>query len=120
MPFDGEVLKLAPRGKRGNGIYIKVRYRRSGLIAYFLHLSKLEKGINTGRRLKARDKIGEVGNTGRSFAPHLHYQIETAGKKVLDPYYIHGSTRGTISQSARKSFEETVLEYDQAMGVKQL
>ena len=46
------------------------------------HLSKIL--VRRGQRIKRGEKIGEVGNTGISTAPHLHYEVLLHGKH-LDP-----------------------------------
>ncbi len=54
----------------------------------FGHLSKIQ--VSKGSRVGRGQKIGEVGNTGRSTAPHLHYEVRKDGKPV-DPvdYLFH-------------------------------
>ena len=42
--------------------------------------------------LKKGDVISTSGNTGHSFAPHLHYQLVDAGGKLLDPFESVGSS----------------------------
>ena len=32
-------------------------------------------GVRKGDRVKYREKIGEMGSSGRSTAPHLHYEV---------------------------------------------
>jgi murein DD-endopeptidase MepM/ murein hydrolase activator NlpD len=50
------------------------------------HLNKYV--VRNGQSIKRGQKIGEVGNTGLSTAPHLHYEVRFNGKP-LDPrlYY---------------------------------
>ena len=50
------------------------------------HLSK--RNVKIGDKVFRGQKIGEVGNTGRSTAPHLHYEVQF-NKKAVDPssYY---------------------------------
>lgn len=44
---------------------------------YYAHLQELAPGMHMGRRLRAGDVIGKVGNTGDAAAtiPHLHFAI---------------------------------------------
>jgi len=44
------------------------------------HLQKIY--VRLGQYVKRGDKIGEVGNTGISTAPHLHYEVHYKDKPV--------------------------------------
>jgi murein DD-endopeptidase MepM/ murein hydrolase activator NlpD len=46
----------------------------------YAHLSKII--VNKGQHVKRWQPIGEVGSTGRSKGPHLHYEVITQGKPV--------------------------------------
>jgi murein DD-endopeptidase MepM/ murein hydrolase activator NlpD len=54
----------------------------SGLETRYAHASKLL--VKTGERVRKGQVIAEVGSTGRSTGPHLHYEIRLAGNP-LDP-----------------------------------
>jgi len=54
----------------------------SGLETRYAHASKLF--VKAGDRVEKGQKIAEVGSTGRSTGPHLHYEIRLAGNP-LDP-----------------------------------
>ena len=43
--------------------------------------------VHYGDSVKQGDLIGLVGSTGRSTAPHLHYEITKAGKQVAPQQY---------------------------------
>lgn len=45
----------------------------AGLWAGYCHLSEVK--VRVGQRIKKGDVVGLSGNTGRSTAPHLHFQI---------------------------------------------
>ena len=40
--------------------------------------------IKTGQKIKFHQKIGNLGNTGRSTGAHLHYEVVFRGK-TLNP-----------------------------------
>jgi murein DD-endopeptidase MepM/ murein hydrolase activator NlpD len=44
-----------------------------GYTTRYAHLSKIS--VVEGQKLKRGDKVGELGNTGKSVGPHLHYEI---------------------------------------------
>lgn len=54
----------------------------SGLETRYAHASKLL--VRAGDRVEKGQKIAEVGSTGRSTGPHLHYEIRLDGNP-LDP-----------------------------------
>lgn len=68
--LDGTVLETGYNSTYGNYIYIK---HHSGYKTLYAHLS----AINTkkGRFVYTNTKIGEVGSTGLSTGPHLHFSI---------------------------------------------
>ncbi len=78
-----------------------------------LHLDKVY--VKPGQRFGAGMHIADVGNTGRSFAPHLHYQLERVGlgrKGVIDPFKHHGSVKTRIPQRDEESFRKVVADFD--------
>ena len=71
----------------------------------FLHLSEIAKGIGVGTQISQGQIIGATGNTGHSFAPHLHYQMMSAGDKVIDPFDNHLTYRSALPAEERAGFE---------------
>ena len=80
---NGRVRKSKYWGSFGN--YIEVEHG-NGYVTAYAHLSSRE--VQEGEKVYRGQKIGEVGNTGRSTAPHLHYEIKYHNKSI-DPsqYY---------------------------------
>ena len=60
-----------------------------GYISIYAHMSKIE--VRRGNKVKRGDLIGYVGNTGRSVAPHLHYEIVKDGRKINPINFYTGS-----------------------------
>ena len=57
-----------------------------GYMTRYAHLSKIR--VRLGQRVARGDIIGEVGSTGRSTAPHLHYEVHYKGKLANPIHYI--------------------------------
>jgi murein DD-endopeptidase MepM/ murein hydrolase activator NlpD len=69
-PADGVVVLVATRGGYGNIIVIDHGYQT---MTRYGHLDGFN--VRPGQRVKRGDVIGFSGNTGRSTAPHLHYEV---------------------------------------------
>jgi murein DD-endopeptidase len=86
----------------GNGTCLEVRFG-DGTMAKYLHLSAIT--ARPGQRIKAGDKVALTGNTGRSTAPHLHYQLER-GRRTIDPLDYHGTFRRRLGAEDRAAFAQ--------------
>jgi len=91
-----------------NGNCVEVRWA-DGTTAKFLHLS--ETSVKPGQRVGAGATVGKSGNTGHSTAPHLHYELEKAGR-TLDPIDVHGTRRRTLPQADAQRFAQEVTRLD--------
>ena len=74
---DGLVVSSRYNGTFGN--YIEISHG-NGYKTVYGHLHK--RNVSTGTYVVRGQKIGEVGNTGRSTAPHLHYEVKLNNKRV--------------------------------------
>lgn len=63
-----------------------------GLVTRYAHLSRYN--VSKGQRVQRGEVIGYVGNTGRSTAPHLHYEVHKDGKAVNPMQYIFSESNG--------------------------
>jgi murein DD-endopeptidase MepM/ murein hydrolase activator NlpD len=68
---DGRVIRVI-RSNRGYGNEIIVDHG-FGYMTRYAHLSAFK--VKRGQRVKRGQIIGLVGNTGKSTAPHLHYEV---------------------------------------------
>jgi murein DD-endopeptidase len=85
--------------------------------ALFLHLSELPKSLTVGSHVSRGEVIARSGNTGHSFAPHLHYQLESADGRVLDPFREHETRRVALPESDRPAFDTSVANARAQLGV---
>ena len=76
---DGIIVKSKYFGSFGN--YIEIDHQ-NGYRTSYGHLSK--RNVKVGERVYRGQEIGTLGNTGRSTAPHLHYEVKYKRKRI-DP-----------------------------------
>lgn len=77
---DGVVLEVKRSGK-GPGNIVEIGHD-GGYRTLYAHLQDIV--VRKGERVKAGRKIADVGMSGNSFAPHLHYEVHR-DSLVLDP-----------------------------------
>ena len=82
-PADGIVIFSGNKG--GLGKLVTIDHGR-GIITRYAHLKKSL--LKRGSHVQRGDKIALVGNTGRSTAPHLHYEVHLNGIPVNPAKYI--------------------------------
>lgn len=69
-------------GRYGNYIVIE---HSNGTKTIYAHLNTVD--VSVGDNVSQGEKIGGLGNTGRSSGPHLHFEIENAsGSKMRPPF----------------------------------
>ncbi|MBI9076877.1 MAG: M23 family metallopeptidase [Desulfatibacillum sp.] len=57
-----------------------------GIVTRYAHLNAFQ--VKKGDMVKRGEKVGEVGNTGRSTGPHLHYEVHLNGVPMNPQRYI--------------------------------
>ena len=80
---DGTVLRSGWAGEYGKAIEIQHGDRYTTLYG---HLE--ETLVAEGQTVRRGDRVGLVGSTGRSTAPHLHYEVHVDGRAVNPLEYI--------------------------------
>lgn len=68
---NGKVVKVE-KSRRGYGNHVVIDHGY-GYKTLYAHMSKFN--VRKGQNIKRGEVIGYVGNTGRSVAPHLHYEV---------------------------------------------
>jgi len=84
---DGVIIRADQRSS-GYGKHIRIDHG-FGYISLYAHMSKYN--VRKGQKVKRGDLIGFVGNTGRSQAPHLHYEIHKNGTKINPINFYYGN-----------------------------
>ena len=82
-PADGLVVFASREGNYGKMIAINHGYN---MLTRYGHLNKFR--VKKGDRVKRGQIIGEVGKSGRSTGPHLHYEVLLKGVPVNPLRYI--------------------------------
>jgi murein DD-endopeptidase MepM/ murein hydrolase activator NlpD len=82
------IVKKADAKVSGFGNHIEINHGY-GYLTLYAHLSKYK--VKAGQKVKRGDIIGYVGSTGRSEAPHLHYEVHKNGEVVNPLNFYYGS-----------------------------
>jgi len=86
-PADGTVIFVGVKGGYGNAVTID---HGRGIATHYGHLDAFN--VRVGQQVRRGSVIGFVGSTGRSTAPHLHYEVWLNGSNqnpllyILDEY----------------------------------
>jgi murein DD-endopeptidase MepM/ murein hydrolase activator NlpD len=82
------VVDRADNQSSGYGNHIRIDHGY-GYVSLYAHLYKYE--VRANQRVKRGDLIGFVGSTGRSEAPHLHYEVFKDGERINPINFYYGS-----------------------------
>ena len=79
---DGEITRSGWEDTYGNIVEIT---HAEGFMTRYAHIST--RLVKEGQHVKRGDRIAEVGSTGRSTGPHLHYEVFHQGR-VINPLQV--------------------------------
>lgn len=93
----------------GYGHYVEIDHG-NGYITRYSHLEEFD--VRTGQKIEKGQRLGTVGSTGGSIAPHLHYEVIKNGVN-LDPvkFFMEGisstqyETLVTLSKKQNQSLD---------------
>ena len=80
---DGVVTRAGWNGGYGRVVYIKHPF---GIETRYAHLARIR--VKKGQSVSRGQKIGDMGNSGRSTGTHLHYEVRVGGKAVNPMIFI--------------------------------
>lgn len=99
---NGTVTRATRSASYGNVVYIDHGY---GYETRYAHMKELK--TRKGKKVKRGEIIGLVGNTGRSVAPHLHYEVRY-NDRTVNPmgFYFGNLTPKEFSAMQKASMQE--------------
>jgi murein DD-endopeptidase MepM/ murein hydrolase activator NlpD len=89
---DGTVIFASRQGGYGNVVYID---HGGGIVTRYGHMRRIETKL--GATVSAGELIGQVGSTGRTTGPHLHFEVRLSGRDV------NPNTALTVAEIMRES-----------------
>jgi murein DD-endopeptidase MepM/ murein hydrolase activator NlpD len=101
---DGTVTYAGRKGANGNLVVLR---HANGYVTLYAHLHDIH--VDAGERISKKTIVGEVGNTGRSTGPHLHFGMKQNGRYV-DPMEIEAKRADPLDSDERTHFKKQVVE----------
>ena len=84
-PTAGVVVHAGSGGKAAGwaGNYVVIKHA-DGTQTLYAHMSSIS--VQSGAKVTGGTRLGQVGQTGRAFGPHLHFEVYPAGAEPGDVY----------------------------------
>lgn len=71
---DGTVSRLWPSSEGDAGVWVALTHA-GGIVTRYMHLSRIQPGLQLGQAVRKGQVIGLSGHTGNSATPHLHFDL---------------------------------------------
>jgi murein DD-endopeptidase MepM/ murein hydrolase activator NlpD len=65
------------------GRYVVLEHN-NGALSFYMHMNSIASDLKVGDRIRQGDYIGDVGSTGRSTGPHLHFEYRLPTGALAD------------------------------------
>ena len=72
-------------GGGGFGNYVKLQHA-DGHQTIYAHMKEWSVTVSEGQWVECGEKLGEVGSSGYSTGPHLHFEVRDENESALDPF----------------------------------
>ncbi len=96
--IDGVVSRAGWAG--GYGRQVRITHA-NGLSTSYSHMSRIS--VAPGQRVRQGQRIGDVGSTGLSTGPHLHYEMYRGGQ-TINPRSVRFTERAQLSPGQQAAF----------------
>lgn len=80
---DGTVTAVGQDSDFGKYLYIE---HANGITTFYSHCSSIS--VKEGQQVQVGQKVAEVGSTGKSTGPHLHFEVRLDGVRLDPMHYI--------------------------------
>ena len=105
---NGVIEEIGRKGEYGN--YVRIRHANGYKTAYG-HMSRFAPGLATGARVRQGQLIGNIGNSGLSTGPHLHFEVMVNNQHV-DPMSIQVPRERKLAGKALADFQKERVRVD--------
>lgn len=91
-------------GGGGYGNHVRVDHS-DGRETIYAHMEKWSVAVSEGQVVGCGTKLGQVGSSGYSTGPHLHFELRTSGNDRVDPFSGSCSTSSSSSWVSQGSYD---------------
>ena len=110
---DGAVIRAGTLGTYGKVVMIQHSINGKRYDTNYAHLDSVS--VKVGQKVKAGQQIGIMGNTGRSFGVHLHFEIHNGPWKSGQPNAVDPMKFIKLKEEPKKEEGLTVSQYNEIM-----
>ena len=82
-----KALRYSNGNYRSYGEYIVINHH-DGTMTLYAHMLSGSRAVSVGQSVSQGQPIGQVGSTGNSTGPHLHFEVRIGGKDVNPTPYL--------------------------------
>jgi murein DD-endopeptidase MepM/ murein hydrolase activator NlpD len=99
---------------RGYGNLVKIEHS-GGYLTLYAHLKRYRSDLRKGKTVMQGEFIGEVGSTGLSSGPHLHFGLYKNGTAINPSHLISVKFKNQIDESEILRFSEVRGDYNREL-----
>lgn len=82
----GTVVKASVAGAYGNHVIVEHVIDGQMVTSLYAHMASGTIAVSEGQQVRVGQQLGAVGETGRAYGAHLHFEIRPGGGAAVAPY----------------------------------